>query len=278
MGEWLSLTPGTAPLLLALPHTGMSIPDACVGDFRSPWLARKDADWWIDQLYEFASKPPINASILRTSISRSIIDVNRDPTGASLYPGKATTELCPLTSFDGEPLYRAGCEPDATMIAHRTQSYFAPYHAALASELVRLRQLHGAVVLYDGHSIRSVIPRLFAGTLPEFNIGSNDGATCAPELTASIATLCEDAGRSSIVNGRFKGGWTTRHHADPAQGIHCVQMELACRAYLREPLGLVTEATWPPPYDPAFAASTQQLLFNILQLCVNFAQAKGAVS
>ncbi|MGC8531474.1 MAG: N-formylglutamate deformylase [Acidiphilium sp.] len=278
MVEWLSLTRGTAPLLLALPHTGTSIPDEYAEDFRSPWLTRKDADWWIDLLYEIASSPPINASILRTSISRSIIDVNRDPTGASLYPGQATTELCPLTSFDGEPLYQAGREPDATMIAHRTKTYFVPYHAALKGELARLRQLHGAVVLYDGHSIRSIIPRLFSGTLPEFNIGSNDGVTCAPELTAGIVSLCEEAGRSTIVNGRFKGGWTTRHYANPAHGIHGVQMELACRAYLREPLGPVTEATWPPPYDPGFAASTQQILSKILQLCVNFAQAKGAAS
>jgi formiminoglutamase len=278
MAEWLSLTRGTAPLLLALPHTGTLIPDECVGDFRSPWLARKDADWWIDIVYEIARHPPINASIIRTKISRSIIDVNRDPTGASLYPGQATTELCPLTSFDGEPLYWAGREPDANMIARRTQTYFAPYHAALAGELARLRCLHGAVVLYDGHSIRSVIPRLFAGRLPAFNIGSNDGVTCAPELTAGIASLCEEAGRSTIVNGRFKGGWTTRHYADPAQGVHCVQMELACRTYLREPVGPVTEATWPPRYDAEFAAPTRQILAKILESCISFVQVKGAAS
>ncbi len=168
---WLSVHRGAAPLLVSLPHTGTAVPSDIEVGLWSPWLARKDADWWIDRLYAFAAD--LGATTVHTAMSRTVIDVNRDPSGVSLYPGQATTELCPTTSFDGEPLYRAGHEPDAAEIARRRARYFAPYHAALAAELTRLRAMHPRVVLYDCHSIRSRVPRLFDRLLPEFNIGTN---------------------------------------------------------------------------------------------------------
>jgi N-formylglutamate deformylase len=108
--SWLSVFRGEAPLVVSLPHTGTEIPPAFEAGLASDWLARKDADWWIDRLYDFAGD--LGATVIRTAISRTVIDVNRDPSGASLYPGQATTELCPTTTFDGEPLYRPGEEPD----------------------------------------------------------------------------------------------------------------------------------------------------------------------
>src|SRR5690606_34351230 len=134
--------------------------------FVSSWLARRDADWWVHHLYDFAHA--LGATTVRTAISRSVIDVNRDPSGASLYPGQNTTELCPRVTFDGQPLYRAGHEPDADEVARRRALWFDPYHAALAAEAARLRERHGVVVLYDAHSIRSRIPWLFEGELPQF--------------------------------------------------------------------------------------------------------------
>lgn len=268
--DWLTIRRGRAPLLVSLPHTGATIPAAFEKAFPSPWLARKDADWWIDKLYDFASD--LDATIVHTAISRSIIDVNRDPTGVSLYPGQATTELCPTTTFDGEPIYRRGAEPDAGEIAHRRAAYFDPYHAALSAEIKRLRELHPAIVLYDCHSIRSVIPRLFDGELPQFNIGTNAGAACAPELTAGIERLCDISGLSRVSNGRFKGGYITRHHGKPGAGIHAVQMELACRGYMHERPGPVSEADWPAPYDPAFAAPIRQTLRGVLEFCLDFAK------
>jgi N-formylglutamate deformylase len=267
--DWLSLTSGAAPLIVSLPHTGTEIPAAFAADFCTPWRTTKDADWWIDLLYDFSRE--LGASVIRTAISRSIIDVNRDPSGASLYPGQTTTGLCPVTTFDGEPLYKPGREPDEAAIAARRAAYFDPYHAALAAEIARLRATHPAVVLYDCHSIRSVIPRLFEGTLPEFNIGTNDGASCAPVLADAVVALCAQTARPHVLNGRFKGGWITRHYAAPLQGVHAVQMELACRAYLREPLGPVGDPAWPPAYDADFAAPVRATLRRILQACLDFA-------
>ena len=186
--DWLSITRHEAPLLLSIPHAGVEIPDEFAAGLLSPWIARRDADWWVDKLYDFA--PALGATVVRTAISRTVIDVNRDPSGASLYPGQATTELCPTTTFDGESLYRADAAPDAQQVAARRAKYYAPYHAALRTEIERLRKLHPAVVLYDCHSIRSRIPRLFAGDLPNFNIGTHGGASCAAELTSAVEAAC----------------------------------------------------------------------------------------
>src|SRR5882762_9995734 len=169
--EWLTVQRGSAPLLVCMPHTGTHIPAAVEAALASPWLARKDTDWWIERLYGFAQG--LGASIVRTGISRTVIDANRDPSGASLYPGQATTELCPTTTFDGELLYRAGYAPDADEITRRRRLYFEPYHHALTTEVARLRAQYPKAVVYDCHSIRSRIPRLFAGDLPNFNIGTN---------------------------------------------------------------------------------------------------------
>ena len=267
--DWLEIHRGEAPLIVSFPHTGTELPTAVAARLISPWLARKDADWWIEKLYDFA--PAMGATTIRTRMSRTVIDVNRDPTGVSLYPGQATTALCPTTSFDGEPLYRPDREPDAAEIERRRTAYFEPYHDALRAEIERLKARHGKVVLYEAHSIRSVIPRLFEGELPNFNIGANSGASCAPELTAAVEAVCDASGLSRVTNGRFKGGWTTRHYGRPADGVHAIQMELACRSYMDEPPGLLTSLTWPTPYDEARAAPVRETLTKVLQACLEFA-------
>jgi formiminoglutamase len=271
--NWLTVIRGDAPLVVSLPHTGTEIPAEYEHGLISPWLARKDADWWIEQLYDFAAD--LSATVIRTTISRTVIDVNRDPSGASLYPGQATTELCPTTTFDGEALYEPGVEPTMEEIAERRARFFDPYHAALRAEIERLRSRHASVVVYDCHSIRSVIPRLFEGTLPHFNIGTNGGTTCAPALSDAIETICVSSGFSHVVNGRFKGGYITRSLGRPEAGVHAVQMELACRGYMRDPLGPVAEGEWPTPYDEAYAAPMRSALTLILQTCLTFAQSKA---
>ena len=268
--DWLKLRRGEAPLVISLPHTGTDIPAPMQPALRSLWLARKDADWWIDTLYDFAGE--LDATVIRTSVSRTVIDVNRDPSGLSLYPGQATTELCPTTSFDGEPLYHDGHQPDAAEIERRKAAYFTPYHDLLGHEIARLRAQHPKVVLYDCHSIRSVIPRLFDGTLPHFNIGTNSGLACDDALTQAVEAHCAASGLDVVVNGRFKGGSITRLNGKPAAGAHAIQMELACRTYLDEPLGDVSEQNWPTPYDPAFAAPVRATLRSILQSCLDFAR------
>jgi len=247
--SFIKIRRGTAPLILSIPHAGTEIPDGLQTVLVSLWLARKDADWWLPELYQFAEK--LDATLIRTEISRTVIDVNRDPSGASLYPGQATTELCPTTTFDGEPLYRDGMAPDDAEITRRRDAYFDPYHAAITGEITRLRHLHPAIVLYDCHSIRSEISRLFPGILPNFNIGTNGGKACDPLIAARVAAICAaDEEHSHVVNGRFKGGWITRHHGDPENGVNAIQMELACRGYMAEPEQPAPE-NWPGPIAPS---------------------------
>ncbi len=220
-------------------------------------LALKDTDWHIRRLYDGLQ----DATRIWTDVSRTVIDVNRDPSGVSLYPGQATTELCPTTTFDGESLYRA----DATIDAEtRRAADFDAYHAAIATEVARLRERHDRVVVFDCHSIRSVIPRLFNGELPELNIGTDGGTTCAPELAAAVVGECAASGRCHVLNGRFRGGWTTRHYAAPGDGVHAIQLEIAQRAYLDERA--------PDQWNDAIANRLRPTLANILQACVDFAK------
>jgi N-formylglutamate deformylase len=263
MTDWLSVSPGDVPLVVSIPHAGTIIPDDISG-LLSLDLARRDADHHVDRLYAFAAD--LGATIIDSRISRTVIDLNRDPSGQSLYPGQVTTGLCPTSTFDGEPLYVAGSEPDAEEINRRRVAYFAPYHAALRVEIERLRGLYPAIVLYDAHSIRSHVPRLFDGELPQFNIGSYDAASCAPALTDAIAANC--AGDTYVVNGRFKGGWITRHYGEPERGINAVQMELAIRGYADE------DGAWPPSWDAARNAPMQAKLHTILNTCLDFAKAQ----
>ena len=246
-------------------------PPAIEARLASASLARVDTDWWLERLYDFAAG--LGATVVRTAISRTVIDVNRDPSGASLYPGRETTGLCPTTTFDGEALYRPGEEPDAAEIAERRARYFDPYHRALEAEIARLRASSPRLVLYDGHSIRSVIPRLFRGRLPHFNIGTNAGKSCAPELTRAFVAVGSRAPFSHVVDGRFRGGWITRHYGRPADGIHAIQIELAARAYLGDEPARTSPDVWPVPYDPATAARARAVLDGLLRAAIAFAGA-----
>jgi N-formylglutamate deformylase len=268
MTDWLVVHRGSAPLVLSIPHAGVIIPPDVASGLRSPWLSLKDTDWYIPELYEQARE--LDVTIVRTCISRTVIDVNRDPSGRSLYPGQTTTGLCPLTTFDGEPLYHAGAEPDAVEIARRRGRYFDVYHEALSAELERLRALHGWAVLYDAHSIRSRMPTLFEGLLPQFNIGTNGGASCAAAMTAAVERVCAATHFTRITNGRFRGGWITRHHGQPSRHIHAIQMELAMRGYLREPSGAETPDNWPPDFSVGDAAELRPVLMEVLRVCLEF--------
>jgi formiminoglutamase len=259
---WLVVERRDAPLIVSIPHAGVDL----LGfeqAFVDPWLARKDADWRLDELYDFVAA--LGATLLRTRLSRSIIDVNRDPSGASLYPGQATTELCPTTTFDGEPLYRGEAPaPDAAEIDQRRRRYFDPYHAALAAEIERLRHKRERVALFDAHSIRSRIPRLFDGELPVFNLGTNSGASCDPGLREIVSAILKASGQSMVVDGRFKGGWITRAYGKPNEGVEALQLELACRAYMQEPERPALD-NWPTPIDEQCATRTRATLKRVLE-------------
>lgn len=263
---WLTVRRGDAPLILSFPHTGTTLTPDCMSDLASAELALHDTDWFIDRLYAFSEA--LGATTIHTALSRTVVDVNRDPSGASLYPGQATTGLVPVETFDGRPLYVVGRQPERAEIDRRRRAYFAPYHDALGAEILRLRAQHARVVLYDCHSIRSVIPRLFAGELPVFNIGTNGGASCDAGLAETVRRLCAASGHPTVVDGRFKGGWITRHYGQPARGVHALQMELAIRGYLPN------EAK--PYWDADFAKPLQAVLHDVLTACLDFATSRAS--
>jgi len=233
LSDFVSVGRGSSPLILSMPHSGTAMPPGLEERLVSRERGLFDTDWWIDQLYQPLARE-LDASFVHTVMSRTVIDVNRDPSGASLYPGQATTGLVPLETFDGKPLYINGEEPDPMEIETRREHYFTPYHTALAGEIARVKRQHGCALLYDCHSIRSRVPRLFEGVLPVFNIGSNDGKSCSPKAVEAVAEACRASGLETVVDGRFKGGWITRHYGASGQGVDAIQMEIACRGYMDE--------------------------------------------
>ena len=228
----VNLTLGNRPLLLAQPHGGTDIPEDIYARLNDNGRAIADTDWHISQLYTGLID---DVTIISTPKHRYVIDANRGPEDESLYPGQNTTGLCPTTTFDGVDIYREGEQPSADEIATRQQQFHQPYHDALNEQLERLHQKHGYVVLYDCHSIRSEVPYLFDGKLADFNIGTNNGTTCDPEIESAVVECCaSDNNFTHVVNGRFKGGWTTRHYGRPESGFHAIQMELAQCNYMQE--------------------------------------------
>ncbi|WP_281827090.1 N-formylglutamate deformylase [Jannaschia rubra] len=255
---------GDGPVVLGLPHTGTHVPGAIAARLNARGRGLDDTDWHVERLYDGLL---VGATTVRATFHRYVIDANRDPAGASLYPGQNTTGLVPLTDFDGEDIWDV--PPTADEIEARRVAFHAPYHAALAAELDRVREVHGVAILYDCHSIRSHIPFLFDGTLPDFSIGTNDGATCDPRVEAAVTRICAAAdGYTSVANGRFKGGWTTRHYGRPADGVHAIQMELAQSTYLA-----AESAPW--DYDDDKASRLRPHLARILDTLAGLAPQLG---
>ncbi|QRM57485.1 N-formylglutamate deformylase [Sinorhizobium sp. BG8] len=247
---------GTSPVILGFPHTGTDVPADIWARLNDNGKILADTDWHIHELYDGLLD---NVTTVRATFHRYVIDANRDPEGVSLYPGQNTTGLVPETDFDGNAIWKDGESPRAEDIAARLRDFHAPYHAALAAEIERVKAIHGIAVLYDCHSIRSHIPFLFEGKLPDFNIGTDMSRTCAPAIEAAVVEATAKAdGYTSILNGRFKGGWTTRHYARPEMGVHTIQMELAQSTHL------ATE-TLPFAYDPAKADRLRKHLKTILE-------------
>ena len=247
---------GRSPVILGLPHTGTHVPPEIREKLNDEGRRLADTDWHIHRLYD-GLLPEVTT--VRATFHRYVIDANRGPEDESLYPGQNTTGLIPGTDFDGRPIWKDGAAPDAAETKARLAAFHAPYHAALAAEIARVKALHGVAVLYDCHSIRGTIPFLFDGRLPDFNIGTNSGRSCDPRFEAAAAEIAGAAeGYTWTVNGRFKGGWTTRHYGQPQAGVHAIQMELAQATHL------VSEAE-PFAYDIAKAERLRPHLKAILE-------------
>jgi N-formylglutamate deformylase len=224
---------GTQPLLVSVPHVGRELPADQHGRYVERAFEFEDADWHLDEVYGFVKG--LGASLIVPRYSRYLVDLNRPPENAPMYPGANNTELCPTRLFTGEPLYRAGMTPDAGEIARRVRTYWQPYHDALRAELERLHEAHGHAVLFDGHSIKSELPWLFEGRLPDLNLGTASGASCAASLRAALNRVLDaQAHYTHVTDGRFKGGHITRHYGEPDRGIHAVQLEMCWSCYMAE--------------------------------------------
>lgn len=258
---------GTRPLLISMPHVGTHVPPDLAVRFTDEARRVPDTDWHLERLYDFADA--LGASVLVATHSRYVIDLNRPPDGASLYPGHNVTGLCPVDLFDDQPLYRDAADvPSEAEIAERRQAIWQPYHAQLAQELARMKAAHGMAALWDAHSIRSVLPRFFEGTLPELNLGTADGTSCSPVLGQQLLAIGQQAAPyKAVLNGRFKGGHITRLYGNPANGVHAVQLEMTQCSYMQE--------SWPFDYLPDVAAGVQPHVRRMLEAVLAFVESNA---
>lgn len=254
---------GTRPLLISMPHVGTHVPPALAARLTPEAQQVHDTDWHLERLYGFADD--LGASVLVATHSRYVIDLNRPPDNQNLYPGQDTTALCPTDTFDKTPIYAKGDVPDDFETAERREAIWQPYHHQLQAELTRLRATYGRVVLWDAHSIRSVLPRFFKGKLTDLNLGTANGESCDPELAQTLLAIGQTAtGLSAVLNGRFKGGHITRSYGRPAQGVHAIQLEMTQCSYMQEAM--------PFDYLPEVAARVQPHLRQMLQAALDFAR------
>lgn len=258
---------GSAPLLLSIPHVGTYIPSAIADRMTDEARHVPDTDWHLEELYNFADE--LGASVLVATHSRYVVDLNRPPDGASLYPGQSVTGLCPLETFDNTPIYLAGKAPDDREIAARREALWRPYHEKLAAELVRIKEKYGVAGLWDAHSIRSVLPRFFDGKLPDFNLGTAQGLSCDPALAEQILAVARSAERdgfSSVLNGRFTGGYITRRYGNPAENVHAVQLEMTQSSYMQE--------TLPFDYLASAAARVQPYVRRMVEALLGYCRGR----
>ena len=257
-----SLHRGSTPLVVSMPHIATGIPQELRGGYAPRALAVEDADWHLDRLYNFLGG--MSASVLQPHHARYVIDLNRPPDDAPMYPGASNTELCPTRFFNGDALYLDGCEPDAQARGKRREAYWQPYHQALAQELARVKAEHGYALLWDAHSIRSEIPWLFEGHLPGLNIGTADGASADPSIAQAVVAACARApGVTHVLNGRFKGGYITRRYGRPVEHVHAVQLEMCQYLYMQE--------VPPFAYDEEAATRIRPVLRDMVEAAVTTA-------
>ena len=268
MTEIYRFTPGTTPILVSVPHAGTYVPAEIAARMTDDALALPDTDWHVERLYDFAAS--LGIGMIVATHSRYVIDLNRDPSGKPLYPGADNTELVPTTTFNRDHIYRPGGGLDDAEVEQRVVQYWKPYHDRLAQELAVLRERFGMAVLWDAHSIPSQVPRFFSGRLPDLNLGSARGASAAQELVAAVMESFEqNDGFSKVRDGRFTGGYITRHFGKPETGVHALQLELAQAAYMDEA----------PPYrfEEARAAPMRELLSGTMETVVGWAQERARV-
>jgi N-formylglutamate deformylase len=222
---------GTRPILVSMPHNGTQIPQVIEQRMTDSAKRLVDTDWYLDQLYQFAHEQ--GCYLISPQFHRYVIDLNRPHDDANLYPGQDTTGLCPTTQFDRQPIYLPDEIPEQVEIEQRVAQYWLPYHQQIRSTLAEIKQQFGAALLFEAHSIKSIVPRFFDGKLPDFNFGNFNNTTCDDQLT-ELLEKWQPNGYSKVINGRFKGGFITREYGNPKKEIHSIQLELSQATYMNE--------------------------------------------
>jgi N-formylglutamate deformylase len=265
MEETYQLISGNSPLLISIPHVGTSLPSSIINKLTPEALQLPDVDWHLNLLYDFAND--YNVSILSAKFARYVIDLNRAPNNTSLYPGQDVTGLCPIDTFAKQAIYMDGQQPDENEIKRRIKQYWTPYHQQLTAELERLNAIHGIAILWDAHSIASKVPRFFNGLLPDLNFGTADSSSCDIKLEKALALTMSQSifskNYSYVFNGRFKGGYITRHYGKPHMNIHAIQLEMCQSTYMEE--------VPPYQYHVELALKIKPLLAELINTCLNWA-------
>ena len=262
--EVYSAFSGNLPLLVSVPHDGCHVPEEIRAGMTESGLALPDTDWHVAELYDFARD--LGASMQVANYSRYVVDLNRSAADEVLYPGALVTGLCPEQTFAGEAIYTEGGVDDAEK-ARRISTYWRPYHQAIEATLAAMRHEYGYALLWDAHSIPSIVPRLFGGELPELNVGTNDGASCPASIETAVAVAARASAYSVAVNERFKGGYITRHYGDPSNGVFAMQLEIAQRSYMDEEARV---------FDPGKAGRLRGTLRRLLETFLSAAAYGGA--
>lgn len=252
---------GNSKLIVSMPHVGTQLPESLNVRMTKQAKDLPDTDWYLEELYDFLQE--LDVTVIAANYSRYVVDLNRSADDMSLYPGSNVTGLCPIDTFSGELIYQQERSLDTTEIKNRLKMFWHPYHDALAFEIARVKALHGDVIVWDAHSIRSVVPRFFDGELPQLNIGTADGTTCQPKIIEKALNIIKSYDDYSWVdNGRFKGGFITRHYGQPSQGINAIQLEIAMRSYM-------DESSSSPKFDNDKAQSLRVLLKSMMQSIIS---------
>lgn len=257
---------GDSPLIISMPHVGTGIPKDIKSRLTPEAMQLPDVDWHLPILYDMAKD--FDISVISAEYARYVIDLNRPPENTSLYPGQDVTGLCPIDTFAKNAIYLDGKQPDEHEIKNRIELYWQPYHQKLASELQRIHAIHGVAILWDAHSIASHVPRFFTGQLPDLNFGTADSSSCDISLQNALAATMHESTHaknySHVFNGRFKGGYITRHYGAPNMNIHALQLEMSQCIYMEE--------NPPYKYDAELAMKVKPLLSDLLETCLSWAK------
>jgi len=257
-----SYQPGESPLLISVPHSGTLVPQDIRDRLTGKARRLQDTDWYVDRLYDWVKD--LGAGMLVANYSRLVIDLNRPPDNSALYSGHGTG-LLPVQCFDGSAVYLEGLQPDEQEEQLRLRDFWQPYHEQLRSSLAAIKRRHGFAILLDAHSILSEVPLLFEGILPDLNLGTHSGASADTDLiSACFSVLDANSKYSSVLDGRFQGGYITRYYGQPNAGIHALQLEMAQHAYMSEQ---------PPKYDSKLAGQVSVVLRELVSTLTQWSPA-----